>query len=169
MMAINHPKAGPNSVPAYQMSGIPYVTSSVSVTEVPNAGGGANVKPIHIKFPFVTKNFTIRNTGANELRLAFSFTGSYDPGATVKGGGAVPATNEFGRNYFLIPTGSGQGTTGFNGEVQTFDIRCKELYLFGNGGTTGFSLLAGLTTIPASNFPVLTGSVNGTGSFQGVG
>ena len=27
-MAINHPKAGPNSVPAYQLSAVPFVTSS---------------------------------------------------------------------------------------------------------------------------------------------
>jgi hypothetical protein len=168
-MSSNHPKAGPNSVPAYQMSGIPYVTSSASKTEVPNSGGGANVKPIHIKFPYVTKHFTIRNTGASELRLAFSFTGSYDPGATVKGGGTVPVTNDFGRNYFLIPTGSGVGTTGFNGEIQNFDIRCKELYLFGNGGTTGFSLIAGLTTISESEFPIFTGSVEGSTGFEGVG
>ena len=166
-MAINHPKAGPNSVPAYQMSGIPYVTSSINNTEVPNSGGGANVKPIHVSFPYVTKNFTIRNTGNSELRLAFSFTGSYDPGATVKGGGTVPSTNIFGRNYFLIPTGS--GNQGHNGEIQTFDIRCKELFLFGNGGTTGFSLIAGLTTIPAGQFPILTGSVNGSTGFEGVG
>ena len=99
-MAINHPKAGPNSVPAYQLSGIPYITSSINTTEVPSSGGGASVGPIKISFPYVTKFFTIRNTGANELRVAFSFTGSYDPGATVKGGGSVPATNAFGRNYF---------------------------------------------------------------------
>ena len=176
-MSFNHPKQGPNYVPAYQTSGIPYVTSSVSTTEVPSAGGGADVKPIHIKFPYVTRNFTIRNRGASELRVAFSFTGSYDPGATVKGGGAKPVDPVsgpatplgFGRNYFLIPTGSGTGTTGFNGEIQTFDVRCKDLFLFGHGGTTGFSLLAGLTTIHRDEFPTLTGSLHGEDSFEGIG
>ena len=166
-MAINHPKAGPNSVPAYQLSGIPFVTSSISLTEVPNSAGGAATGPIKISFPYVTKFFTVRNTGANELRVAFSFTGSYDPGTTVKGGGAVPSTNSFGRNYFLIPTGSG-GADAVN-SVQTFDIRCKDVFLLGNGGTTGFSLLAGLTTISRDQFPILTGSVNGVTGFEGIG
>jgi len=174
-MSFNYPKTGPNYVPAYQASGIPYVTSSVNATEVPNAGAGADAHPIHIKFPYVTRDFTIRNTGASELRVAFSFTGSYDPGATVKGGGAKPvfpsvATSTplgFGRNYFLIPTGS--GNQGFNGSIQKFDIRCKDLFLFGHGGTTGFSLLAGLTTIHRNEFPILTGSLDGEDSFVGIG
>jgi hypothetical protein len=163
-MSFNHPKAGPNFVPAYQLSGIPYVTSSISNTEVPNAGGGAAVGPIKISFPYVSKLLTVRNTGANDLRVAFSFTGSYDPGATVKGGGAVPATNSFGRNYFLVPAGAAGKDS-----IQTFDIRCKEVFLFGNGGTTGFSLMAGLTTIKADQFPILTGSVNGSTGFEGIG
>ena len=32
-MSFNHPKAGPNSVPAYQLSGIPFVTGSTNGTE----------------------------------------------------------------------------------------------------------------------------------------
>ena len=34
-MSFNHPKAGPNYVPAYQISGIPFVTSSID-HEVPD-------------------------------------------------------------------------------------------------------------------------------------
>jgi len=163
-MAINHPKSGPNSVPAYQLSGIPFVTSSASTSEVPSSGGGAGVKPIKVSFPYVTKFLTIRNTGNTDLRLAFSFTGSYDPGATVKGGGTVPATNDFGRNYFLVPTAAAGKDS-----VQTFDVRCKEIFLFGNGGTTGYSLLAGLTTIDKGQFPIFTGSINGVAGFEGIG
>ena len=53
-MGINWQKAGPNHVPAYQMSGIPFVTSSAT-TEVPR-GDNASPTPIQVDFPFVTKN-----------------------------------------------------------------------------------------------------------------
>ena len=57
-MSFNHPKAGANSVPAYQMSGIPYVTSSTT-TEVPRMDN-ADGHPLEVSFPFVTKNIKIR-------------------------------------------------------------------------------------------------------------
>jgi hypothetical protein len=151
-MSFNHPKAGANSVPAYQMSGIPFVTSSAA-TEVLRADNAA-VDPIQVDFPFVTKNIKIANIGANILRVAFSFTGSQTPGQGAKGGGLT-------RNYFLIqPSGSVDGT------IVDFDVRCKSIFFTAEGGTTGFSLFAGLTRIDKSQFPVLTGSVT---SFEGIG
>ena len=52
----------------------------------------------------------------------------------------------------------------------TFDVRCKSIFfLADNTGTTDFSLLAGLTSITGSQFPTLTGSIDGTDSFVGVG
>ena len=165
-MSFKWPTNGPNHVPAYQLSGIPYVTSSV-VTEVPAA---ANTKaPIEVTFPLVTKFFKIRNTGANDLRVAFTLSGSYAPGETDMGNKTVPAYHS--RNYFIIPSGS-VGNTGTNsgGSTQTFDIRCKKLFfLADNTGTTGFSLCAGLTTITGSQFPTITGSVEGTTIYEGVG
>ncbi len=160
-MAINHTKSGPNSVPAYQMSGVPFLTSSISATEVPNEAAG-DVAPIVVSFPYVTKFVKIRNTGGNGLRVAFSFTGSYEPGRVVKGGATKPAS--LGRNYFVIPTAAaGKEST------QTFEFRCKKLFLLGDGGTTGFDLAAGLTTIRSDQFPELTGSVNGAIAFEGIG
>ena len=182
-MSSSWSKGGPNLVPAYQMSGIPYVTSSISLTEVPNSGGGAGVSsPIEVDFPYVTKFLTIRNTGANGLRIAFTFSGSYDPGQTMATGGAKGHNPEkHNRNYFVIPSSgsSAENSPGSAETIQTFEVRCKKLCLLGDGGTTGFSLLAGLTTIPAGNFPILTGSVTGSASakypngnipaFEGIG
>ena len=175
-MANNWQKSGANHVPAYQMSGIPFVTSSVNNTEVDSSAASApDNKPTRISFPFVTKTLTIRNTGANELRVAFTYSGSYAPGETLTSGVTKKAGEilvdyrsgvEFGRHYFLIPTGSGAQAHSAAGSVQSFDIRCKDLFLLGDGGTTGFSLLAGLTTIPASNFPILTGSITGSATSQ---
>ena len=154
-MSLNHHSGGPNLVPAYQMSGIPYVTSSAA-TEVPRLDN-ANGHPIQVSFPFVTKFLTIRNIGANALRVAFSYTGSQTPGQGAKG-------SELTRNYFLLPAAA----AGKN-DTTTFEVRCKSVFFAGEGGTTGFSVLAGLTTINASQFPILTGSVGSSAGFQGVG
>ena len=46
-MSSNYNKAGVNCVPAYQMSGIPFVTSSVA-SEVPGPDDNSVSKPIEI-------------------------------------------------------------------------------------------------------------------------
>ena len=160
-MSSNWQSGGPNHVPAYQMSGVPFVTSSAAGEVKAPATGN---KPIEIDFPYVTKFVTVRNTGENELRVAFSFSGSYAPGEDTYPAGSKPnADAKFpgwsGKNYFLIPTGSGnQG----HPSIQTFDVRCKKIVFQSNAGTTDFTLLAGLTNIPAHQFPVLTGSITGS-------
>jgi hypothetical protein len=172
-MSFNHPKAGPNYVPAYQISGIPFVTSSID-HEVPGPDSDSLSTPVSVSFPFVTKFITVRNTGPNELRVGFSADGVIAPGerrATVNADKLVTGPGST-RNFFLIPTASvSQGGS----DIQTFDIRCKQIFFLSNvepasdpttlGKSTSFSLLAGLTGIQASQFPVLTGS-NG---FEGVG
>tara|TARA_Y100000593_G_C4287600_1_gene326406 strand:- start:340 stop:762 length:423 start_codon:yes stop_codon:yes gene_type:complete len=140
-MATNWPKTGPNHTPAYISSGIPYVTASTA-NEVPQAPGGT----LKFSFPFVTKFFQIENTDASQdLRVGFSDLG-------VKG----TVTN----NYMSVAA---------NTKTDVLELRCKELYFGGTGGKASFRIIAGLTTIPASNFPILTGSVDGTGSFGGIG
>ena len=166
-MSSNHSKACANYLPAYQIPGVPYVTSSVAL-EV--KGPGAANEPIKVSFPFVTNFITVRNTGASELRLAFTFSGSYGPGETqVGGGGAIQhhGPHASRRNYFLIPTGSGGSDSNGNSQsTQTFNVRCKELFFQSDTSTaTSFSLLAGLTTVNRNAFPVLSGS-NG---FEGIG
>lgn len=176
-MSFNHPKAGPNLVPAYQMSGIPFVTSSLA-TEVPCPDGNSVSKPVQVSFPHVTKFITVRNIGRNDLRVGFSADGVVAPGErralsdVDKVATNLPEGSYGGRNYFLIPTGSVLESNG--GITQTFEVRCKSIFFLSDAGkqnspgvpqSTGFSLLAGLTTIESSQFPVLTGS-NG---FTGVG
>lgn len=62
-------KAGLNNVGSYQVSGIPYVTSSVA----PISGS----TPIEIIFPTVTRFIIIKNidAGANKVRIGFSENG----------------------------------------------------------------------------------------------
>ena len=146
---------GASFVPAYQVSGVPFVTSS--------AGQPANgTEPFHIKFPYVTKSIMIKNTGNFALRVAFTKSGSYVAGEAVPGGTTAPS--DFHSNYFLIPpcdTGSGVA----DAPPTVFDVRCKEIFLRSNSNANQapFSLYAALTGI--ESFPVISGSTG----FKGVG
>lgn len=139
-MAINHPKAGPNSVPAYQLSGVPYVTGSVV------AGENLSAVQKQFDFPYVTRFITLVNynsTDTENLHVAFS----------AEGLSGTPATGQ--KNFFVVKS---------NSDI-TLDVRCKTVFISTTDDTVKWSLCAGLTPIPADSFPVLTGS-NG---FQGVG
>lgn len=65
-MALNNgPNPGPNNVPSYQMSGIPFV-----VTGTTGPGG-----PTEINFPFVTRNVYVKSRGSS-LGVSFALSGS---------------------------------------------------------------------------------------------
>ena len=127
-MAINNPKAGPNSVPAYQLSGIPYLTGSTGAAE--------SLTRKQFDFPHVTRFITLSNHGAagSELKLAVS-----DEGLA-----GTPATGQ--KNYFSLD----------GKQVVTLDIRCKTVFI--SSDSIQWSMCAGMTPILASEFPVLTGS-----------
>jgi len=61
-------KSGLGNSAAYQVSGKPYVTSSLTV---PVESG----TPLQVSFPFVTREFTVRNDGSQEIRVGFSALG----------------------------------------------------------------------------------------------
>lgn len=65
-MATNHPSSGIHFVPAYQISGIPFVTSSACTSTAVRT----------IQFPLVTRHVTIANNdGTNRLMVAFTSGG----------------------------------------------------------------------------------------------
>ena len=131
-MSLNWPKTGPNHVPAYLASGVPFVTQSVA-EEVPQVDGGSPAT-IKFSFPFVTRFFQVENIDSGQaLRVGFSDAG-------VKGLANTPS------NYILVGTGQ---------KTDVLEMRCKELYFGGVGGTSGFRIIAGLTTITGSEFPEL--------------
>ena len=137
-MAINHPKAGANSVPAYQLSGVPFVTSS--------AGGEVQASPIEVTFPYVTRFFVVQNTSANPMRIGFTADG---------------VNADITANYLVL---SG------NDKTPRMELRCKSLFFRKDStGNCSFSLIAGLSTIESNEFPILTGSIDGTTAFEGVG
>ena len=98
-------KPGLGNVGSYQSSGIPYVTSSLTV---PAESG----TPLQVSFPSVTREFTVRNDGASEIRVGFSVLGVSGSSATnfyeVASSGSFSAPMKV-TDLFLI---SSHGVTG---------------------------------------------------------
>lgn len=95
-----------------------------------------------IVFPQITRFVTIKNTSASTNVISVAFTQA----------GLLPSK----ANYFVL-----SGSESFSGELRT-----DRIFISGsNGGSSGFTLLAGLTFIPAKMLTPITGS-NG---FSGVG
>lgn len=120
---------GLHNVGSYQVSGRPFVTSSV----IPASGAQPNYWKV--EFPMVTKEITIANNSnqTNEdIRIAFSENGLND---TV-------------RNYFLKhPAKDGVGPT-------TFNVKATEIYIMSdNTHEPEVSIYAALTSIPTGRIP----------------
>ena len=131
-MALSNFTMGEAYTPAYQISATPYVTSS-NVTL-------GNTK--EIKFDFVTRFLTVKNTTTGTSAIAVAFTQN-----------GLKTVN----SNFLILSGS---------ETYTAELRTDRIFISGSvGATNNFTVIAGLTGIPVKNFGLLTGS-NG---FGGVG
>jgi hypothetical protein len=150
--------SGLGNVAAYQVAGRPYITGSV----VQNGNGAGTGQQFKVTFPTVANKIRLVVTGAASLKFHFD-------DLTVAPALATQA------NYFVVATdlrhyGSGaldnymSGT--FNGNIFEMNVKCKEIYLSStNTGQSGFQLFAELTSIPAGEMYVLSGSgINGTGS-----
>ena len=123
MSNIQWPYAGLGNAPSYQVSGIPFATSS-------NAIPALGTAPLQINFPYVTKNVTVHLLNkSKKLRVGFSQNG-------VTGSGT---------NYFVIDTNTPANP------VVTFDVKCSSIFLLSDDGTvlTG-SVYAALTGIQKS-------------------
>lgn len=123
-MSLSWPQNGEYFSPAYQVSSLPYLSSSVISAGV-----------VHqYEFPFVTKFVNIVNRGSNagdRLALAFTYNG-FQTG-----------------NYITLDQGVSVDQ----------EIRTTTLFVSGTNGTSvDYQVFCGLTTIPAKNFLVLTGS-----------
>lgn len=130
---------GLSSVGSYQMSAIPFATSSLTVPV-------NSAAPLKIQFPYVTKFVTVvnENTGTNvNMRVGFSTLG-------VSGSGT---------NFFLLD----------NGESYTGEWRIEDLYLISNSTSqTSASVIAGLTPIPRG-IPSFVSTGNNWSGSSGVG
>ena len=149
-MSTNWPKPGLNHVPAYQQSAIPYVTRSITDECGAHGGGAANV--VKVQFPFVTRFFTIKCPAGSTGNLRFGFTQ-----LGVLGALGAHSTTSTNNNYFVVKKDT---------DTPRLELRCTELFFVGDGLASGFEIVAGLTTIPASN---MSGMLTGSNGFEGVG
>ncbi len=147
-MPLNWPPAGPSDVPSYQMSAIPFVTSS--------NGAEVSTSAISVKFPNATRFIVVRETEGQDLRVGFTANGVLGKGGSVSGS-IPPGVPSDHRNYFVVRA---------NETTPRLEVRCKEIFFVRDGNTDcGFTLLAGLTPIRPTDFPILTGS----SGFVGIG
>jgi hypothetical protein len=135
------PAPGLGSVGSYQMSGIPYVSSSLTVP-------ASNSNVLKVQFPYVTKFVTVTNdnSGTNiPMRVGFSALGT--SGSTAS-------------NYFLLD----------NGESYTGEWRIEDLFLISSTTSqTSASIIAGLTPIPRGIPALGTATGNNWSGSSGVG
>jgi|TARA_R110000765_G_scaffold143492_2_gene245127 hypothetical protein len=143
-------RSGLGAVGQYQMSAVPFASSSIIVEK-----NGSN-KTFKVQFPYITRFVTVQNTtGSGGLRVGFSDYGTQ--GASNRGAdpGFDAAGNEISvhtANYFFVLA---------DGESYTGEWRLQELYLQGDGTTQcSASVIAGLTMI-RQLIPSLSGSVVG--------
>lgn len=132
-MSLNWPTNGEYFAPAYQVSSLPYLSSSII----------SQGQVHHYRFPFVTKFINVANrgsTGTDKVCLAFTERG--------------------------LQTSVGNYITLDQGDTVSHEVRTTEMFIScSQGASVDYQIFCGLTTIPAKNFLVLTGS-NG---HEGVG
>ena len=133
-MANGHERysVGIRNVGSYQVSGMPWITGSVSLS--------ASWED-KVEFPSITKAFTVinRTIGANsQIRVHFNPTG------------AIP---DVINNYHYVELDNDESSIKFN---------CKEKHVYisspASGNVKSYTVIAELTNIPTSSNYVLTGS-----------
>lgn len=141
-MSSNFYSVGLNHVGAYQVSGTPYISGS--------AMPGNSNDSLRFEFPTVAKSITVKSNHTT-IRVHFAPYTAGDPAYPEYTGGAV--TNG---NFVTIA----------NGESQTFDFKCKEIFISNTGTSTNAAddvqIFAELTNIPASRMYSLDGVVGVT-------
>jgi len=162
---------------AYQISGVPYVTSSAH-SEL----SATDENVVQISFPRVTRWFEVVASGSDSanahLRLGFSENGVKGVGA-VTGSMYTGVVNEWGdevwvttsprpsaaeqenthKNYFVVGGSTAVGTP------SRFEMMCTDIFLRADGaGDTGFTVIAGLTSISRDQL-----NVTGSNGYHGVG
>lgn len=138
-MPLNNPKSGINTPAEFTMSGLPWVVSGTTVSNSVTS----------YQLPKITKNITFQNlsTTSNKfIRLGFTLNG----------------VNAVGGNYYFVVNA---------GDSITLDARVKEVYVRADTftDTLNYSLYCSLTMIDSTMMPILTGSIDGTALWEGIG
>ena len=146
-MSLNWPGNNHNYVPAYQQSGIPFVTSSAD-NEI--TAGASDI--FRVSFPFVTRWIQVTCTEqGNGFKMSFTANGILAAGL-----GPYSPTGS-NANYTVVAPGKLLGP---------IEVRCTDLYFQGDGGASTLQVIAGLTNVPADPLRQL---LTGSKGFQGIG
>lgn len=142
------------SAPAYQVSGIPYITSSVILS---------GTQCVKIDFPRITKSFTVINKNANKVWPTSSYSGSQELFVffgvdTITGSFPYPQITK--NHYITIPNAE---------DGVTFDVKCSQIFIgrFVTSTNAAFQVLAELTSIPV--FDLSVNGVRDAGLSSGAG
>jgi hypothetical protein len=126
---------------AYQVSGHPYITGSLTVDD--------NTQ-IQVVFPQVAKSVTVINRADVELYVYFVNASSH------------VSANDGERSGYTENVLSGLHYISLDNKKDsvTFDTKCKEIYIANKSGGGGgaFQVLAELTSVNANDMYALTGS-----------
>lgn len=117
------PQSGLGSVGSYQMSGIPWASSSVAPAYSSNPESA-----LKIEFPYVTKFIVVKNTNSTSTNLRVGFSAN----------GIVTD------NYFVL----GKGES-FEGDLRVTQL----FLISDNSSLVSASVVVGLTGIDSSNLP----------------
>ena len=135
--------AGLNNAGSFQVSGTPYVTSSIDCSD----GTG----PVKITFPYVTRWIIVQNnssTTTEDLKVGFSSLGVQ------------------GTNYFTIYNRQDPANADRSSICPRLELKLTEIYLTGSSNA---EVIAGLTNIPVERVNNIGTSGNNWSGSSGVG
>jgi len=134
-MALHYQKSHHNNVGEYQQSGIPYVfqASNAAALAVTVESGTDAVLMSPIRFPYVTKFITVVSSA--KFWIAYGTTGLAN------------------KNIFLVPANTSM----------TFEVKCKDLFIYASANPQKVYIHAGLTSIERSMFPDIA-TIDGVGA-----
>ena len=138
--SLRWPTPGVMDVPSYQVSALPWVTSSIATTSA-----------LQVNFPSVTRWVEVRNMGTNNLHIGFTANG-------------VTANPDNQAHYFVL---SGSSATQPSAATARWELRCSRMFFAAAAETVSFSLAAGITGIPERYLNDMSGSQGGV--YGGVG
>ena len=119
-----------------------YQSSGIPVV---SSSFGVGTSPVRVDFPFVMRDIVIDVSGTMPLRVGFTENG---------------VNGNPNNNYFVVRPNT----------TIAFQARVKSIWFRADSGTTTYSYIAGLTTIPAKQMPLLSGSLmNGSLGWTGIG
>lgn len=148
---MNHPMTHHGNVAEYQASGIPFMQK---VTLADNT-------MTTISFPYVTQWIQVYLEAGAKVQVGYDINSFTHTGGNFTSG--PPDTRLTGTNHVVLDSNN---TVPGNGTL--WRIKTDKISFFKVTGTTpAVYVIAGLTNVPSSDFPGLTGLI-GTGSSTGV-